>query len=186
MASDFTSIAAIAERYAQALFDLAQDEKSLDAIARDLEGLKTLIEGSADLTRLIRSPVFTREEQAGAMAAVLDKVGVNPLTRKFARFLAEQRRLYALPQMATAFLKLLAATRGEMSAEVTSANALSANQVAALKATLKDSFKRAVALNTHVDPSLLGGIVVRVGSRMIDSSLRTKLSNLAVALKGTP
>ena len=186
MASDFTSIAAIAERYAQALFELAQDENSLDDIARDLEGLKKLIEGSADLKRLIRSPVFTREEQAGAMGAILDKIGVNALTRKFTLFIAGQRRLYALPQMAGAYLKMLAQSRGEMSAEVTSANELTQNQVAALKATLKDSFKRDVALNMKVDPSLLGGIVVRVGSRMIDSSLKTKLTNLAVALKGTP
>lgn len=186
MASDFTSIAGIAGRYAQALFALAQEEKALDEIARDLGGLKKLIAESADLARLIRSPVFTREEQARAMGAILDKTGVHPLTRKFVLFIAGQRRLYALPQMADSFLKLLATMRGEMTAEVASANALTPNQIAALKATLKEKFKRDVALDARVDASLLGGIVVRVGSRMIDSSLKTKLANLGLALKGTP
>jgi F-type H+-transporting ATPase subunit delta len=185
VATDLGNVSGLAQRYATALFELAQEEHQLDAVAKDLEAIRKLIDGNDDLKRLVRSPVFSREEQANAMGAILDRVGVHPLTRRFVLFVASQHRLFALQDMARGFAKQLADMRGEMTARVTSASALSATQVAALKATLKSAFGgRDVGLEAQVDPSLLGGIVVKVGSRMIDSSLKTKLTNLAHAMKG--
>lgn len=184
MASDNRNVSGIAERYAKALFELADEEKALDAVAKDLETVRALIAENDDMKRLVRSPIFTREELGRAMGAVLDRVKVHPLTRRFVLFVASQRRLFALQDMARKYAKALADMRGEMTAQVTSAKALSSSQVSALKATLKTAFGRDVALDATVDPSLLGGIVVKVGSRMIDSSLKTKLNNLAHAMKG--
>lgn len=185
MASDLSNVSGLAERYATALFELAEEAHALDAVAKDLAAIRTLIDGSDDLKRLVRSPVFSRDEQGDAMGAILDRAGVNALTRRFVLFVASQRRLFALQDMARSFAKQLADKRGEMSAQVTSAGALNAAQLSALKATLKTAFGgRDVALEARIDPSLLGGIVVKVGSRMIDSSLRTKLNNLAHAMKG--
>src|SRR6185503_17809564 len=130
-----------------------------------------LLIGSEDLRRLVRSPVFSREEQGGAMAAVLDRLGVSQLTRNFVGLVAQKRRLFELGDIITAFERIVATQRGELSAEVTSAQTLKAEQLTALAGTLKDSFKRDVRLSTQVDPSLLGGLVVKVGSRQIDSSL---------------
>jgi F-type H+-transporting ATPase subunit delta len=185
VASDLGNVSGLAERYATALFELAQDDHQLDQVAKDLDSLRKLIDSSDDLKRLVRSPVFSRDDQANAMGAILDRAGVHALTRRFVLFVASQRRLFALQDMARSFAKQLADMRGEMTARVTSAKQLSTTQVAALKATLKSAFGgRDVALDTQVDPSLLGGIVVKVGSRMIDSSLKTKLNNLAHAMKG--
>jgi F-type H+-transporting ATPase subunit delta len=178
-------VSGLAQRYAIALFELAQEEHALDPVAKDLETLRQLIDGNDDLKRLVKSPVFTREEQGAAIGAILDRVKVHALTRRFVLFVATQRRLFAFQDIARSFAQRLADLRGEMTARVTSASQLSSTQVAALKATLKTAFGgRDVALDAQVDPSLLGGIVVKVGSRMIDSSLRTKLTNLAHSMKG--
>ncbi len=176
-------VAGMAGRYATALFDLAQEANALDAVAKDLNSLRGLIDGSDDMKRLVRSPVFTADEQTGAINAILDRLSVHALTRKFVGLVAKNRRLFALRDMARAYAALLAKHRGEMTATVTSAHPLSDAQVTSLKATLKQSFKLDVNLTTDVDPALLGGLVVKVGSRMIDTSLKTKLDNLQLAMK---
>jgi len=184
LASKDSSPSGIAERYATALYDLAAEDGSLDAVAADLKALAALIDGNADLTRLVRSPIFTRDEQGAALGAVLDKMGVSPLTRKFVLFVASQRRAFALVAMARAYQTRIAKARGEMTATVTSAFALKEHQIAGVKAALKAAYGRDVALETRVDPALIGGMIVQAGSRMVDSSIRTKLVNLSNAMKG--
>ncbi len=184
MESENVSVSGLTGRYATALFELAQESKSLDAVATDLARVKALLVGSADLARLVRSPVFSRDEQGRAMGAVLDRLNVSTLTKNFAGLLAQKRRLFALPGIITAFNSLVAKQRGEMSAEVTSAQALKPAQVTALAGTLKDALKREIRITQTVDPTLLGGLVVKVGSRQIDSSLKSKLVRLERAMRG--
>lgn len=184
MASENVSVAGLAGRYATALFELAAESNTLDAVATDLARLRKAIDGSADLARFVRSPVFTREEQGRAIAAVLDRLGVNQLTKNFIGLLAQKRRLFALPGIVAAFDLLLANKRGELSATVVSAQPLKPAQRSSLAAALKDSMKREVRITETVDPSLLGGMIVKLGSRQIDSSLKTKLSRLERAMKG--
>ncbi len=184
MASENVSVAGLAGRYATALFELANEAKALDAIASDLSRLRALIEGSADLARLVRSPVFSREEQGKAIDAVLARLNVNTLTRNFIGLLAQKRRLFALTGIVSAFEALVAHQKGEMTAEVTSAQPLKAEQRTALVGTLKDAMKREMRLTERVDPTLLGGLIVKVGSRQIDSSLKSKLARLERAMRG--
>ena len=184
MASENVSVAGLAGRYATALFELANETKSLEAIAADLARLKALTDGSADLARLVRSPVFSREEQGRAMEAILARLNVNALTKNFIGLLAQKRRLFALTGIVAAFNALLARQRGEMTAEVTSAQPLKPEQRTALMGTLKDAMTRNMRLTERVDPTLLGGLVVKVGSRQIDSSLKSKLVRLERAMRG--
>ena len=184
MAGESTSSSSLAGRYATALVDLALESKTLDAVAAELKRLQDLLNNSIDLKRLVRSPVFSREEQGAAMAAILTRLNVSALTKNFVGLIAQKRRLFVLGDIIRAFEKIVAAQRGEMSAEVTSAQALKPEQLSALSGTLKDAFKRDVHLATQVDPSLLGGLVVKVGSRQIDSSLKAKLARLSRAMKG--
>jgi F-type H+-transporting ATPase subunit delta len=177
-------VAGLAERYAAALYELADEGKALDRVAQDLRSLDQLIAQSADLVRLIRSPVLGRLEQGRAMAAVLERMGADALTRKFVGLVAQNRRLFAVPAMIRAFLATLASRRGEIAAEVTSAAPLSKPQAEAVVAALRQAMGAKVSVETKVDPSLLGGLVVRVGSRMVDSSLRTRLQKLELAMKG--
>ena len=174
----------MAGRYATAVFELAQEAKSLDALEKDFISLKAMIAGSADLARLVKAPVFTSEQQSKAMKALLDKAGASALTKQFVLLLASKRRLFALGDVIRAFEGLLAKQRGEVAASVTSARALSDSETAELKAVLKSKLGREPRLETRVDPTLLGGLVVKVGSRMIDSSLRTKLSGIRAAMRG--
>jgi len=174
----------LAGRYALALFELAEDQDALDAVAGDLASLRGMIDESADLRRLIRSPVLSREEQGRALAALGEKAGFEPLTRQFLGVLAHQRRLFALPEVVAAYDAMLAEHKGEVGAEVTSAVPLSEEQLASVQRHLSAAVGQAVTLSTSVDPGLLGGLVVRVGSRMIDASIRTKLHQLELALKG--
>lgn len=174
----------LAERYATALFELAEADGKLDAMASELQELDALIKSSADLTRLIRSPVISRQEQLSTMAAILEKSGARKLTQRFIGVLAEHRRLFALPEIIVQFQTKLAAQRGETRAEVVSAKPLSKSQLAAVTDALKKAVGMNVALSTRVDPALLGGLIVQVGSRMVDSSLRTKLQRLSLAMKG--
>ncbi|MBI1210174.1 MAG: F0F1 ATP synthase subunit delta [Alphaproteobacteria bacterium] len=183
MAGESTSSSSLAGRYATALVDLASEGKSLDTVAGELKQIKDLLSGSADLNRLVRSPVFSREEQGEAMAAILGRLNVSQLTKNFIGLVAQKRRLSVLRDIITAFEKIVAAQRGELSATVTSAQSLKAEQLTALSGTLKDTFKRDVRLSTEVDPSLIGGLVVKVGSRQIDTSLKTKLARLTHAMK---
>jgi F-type H+-transporting ATPase subunit delta len=177
-------VGGLAGRYASALFDLAENAKQLDAVAGELRGLRQVIADSEDLRRLIRSPIYDREQQGAAMAAILDKAGVGDLTRRFVLVVAQNRRLFALPQMIDAYLAELAHRRGEVTAVVTAARALTKEQQSALTERLRKVVGAKVQVDLKVDPALLGGLVVRVGSRMIDSSLRSKLEKLQYAMKG--
>ena len=184
MAGEDSSTGGLARRYASALFELADEQKKLDEIASDLTGLKTIIAESDDLQAFLRSPLYGRDEQAKAMAALLEKVGSDDLTRRFVAVVAETRRLFALTAIIDAFLAELARRRGEVTAEVTSATELSDSQKDALAEAIGQSVGGKVNLDLKVDPSLLGGLVVKVGSRMFDSSLKRKLQRLQFAMKG--
>ena len=184
MASGDSRNSGLGLRYATAVFELAAEERGLDALASDLAALKKMLAESPELMRLVRSPVLAREQQAKGMEAVLEKAGAAGLTRRLVLLLAQKRRLFALADIIRAFENLLAKHRGEVAAEIPSARALSAEETAELKRTLKDKLGREPKLELHVDPKLLGGLRLKIGSRMIDSSLRTKLDSLRAAMKG--
>ena len=184
MASVATGLAEIAGRYATALFELADQAKVLDRVADDLRQLKRMLADSKDLRRLVRSPVISRAEQGQAMLAIMETAEQDPLTRKFVGLVAANRRLFALGAMIDAFLAELAKRRGEITAHVASVSALSEAQVKAVAPALRKALGCKVAVEHEIDPSLLGGLVVRVGSRMVDTSLRTKLNKLELAMKG--
>jgi len=174
----------LAGRYATALFDLASTDKLLDRVADDLANLDGMIEASADLGRLIRSPVISRDDQGRALAAVLEKAGMCDLTLNFVSVIAQNRRLFALSAMIAAYQGLLAAQRGESTAEVVTATALSDEQINQISKSLKKAIGSDVAIDAKVDESVLGGLIVKIGSRMVDGSLRTKLQQLRFAMKG--
>jgi F-type H+-transporting ATPase subunit delta len=185
VATDDTIVEGVAGRYAAALFGLAKDNSKIAEVEADLVTFQKMLDESRDLTALVRSPVISANDQARALGAVLDRAGVTGLAANFLRLIAKNRRLFVVADVIKAFRAQAAKARGEVSAEVTSAVALNDAQTSALRDTLKASVGKNVTLNARVDPSLLGGLVVKVGSRMIDSSLRTKLNNLKVAMKGT-
>jgi len=174
----------IAARYAKALFDLADEQKALDPVAEDLRTVQQLVSESDDLRRMVRSPVISRGDQGKAIAAILDKAGTSELTGKFIGYLASQRRLFALGAITKAFLAELAKRRGEVTAEVISARSLNDAQVNAVKEALNNVVGGKVAVEHRVDPSLIGGLIVKVGSRMVDSSMATQLQKLKLAMKG--
>ncbi|HSV29377.1 MAG TPA: F0F1 ATP synthase subunit delta [Candidatus Omnitrophota bacterium] len=178
------TIGVIATRYATALFELAESQGALDQVAGDLKALKAMIRESADLGRLLQSPVLSRADQGKAIAAVAKEAKFTTLTANFLGLVAKNRRLFVLEGIIDAYLGRLAARRGEIAALVASAVPLSKAQLDSLTDTLKKAFGGDVAVNTSVDPSLLGGLVVKVGSRMVDSSLKTKLQHLKLAMKG--
>jgi F-type H+-transporting ATPase subunit delta len=184
VAAEHAHEAGLAGRYALAVFELAQEERAVEAVAADFAALKQLMAESPDLTRLVRAAVFSREEQAAGMNGVLHRMEAAPLTRRFILLLASKRRLFALPDIIRAYSSLVAKQKGEMSAQVTSARPLSDDETAELKSILRSKLSKDVNLETRVDPSLLGGLIVKVGSRMIDSSLRTKLNGLRMAMRG--
>jgi F-type H+-transporting ATPase subunit delta len=184
VATEEPIVAGVAGRYAAALFDLAVEQNNVAGVEQDLAKFQQLYDLSPDLVGLVRSPVIAGEDQARALGAVLDKVGVGGLTRNFFNLVARNRRLFAAPDMARAFRALAAKSRGEVTAEVASAHPLTDAQAQALKAALKEAVGKDVTLATKVDPTLIGGLVVKLGSRMVDSSLKTKLSNLSLSLKG--
>ena len=184
MATSIGPASGLAARYAGALYELADEAKTLDAVANDLQALKAMFAESSDFRRLIRSPVMRRDDQERAITALAEKGGAQKLTVNFLRLLARNRRLVALDDMVEAFLAILAERRGEVRAKVSSAHALSDDQMSRLETSLRDVAGAKVTLETSVDPSLLGGLVVQLGSRMYDSSLRTKLQRLQYAMKG--
>ncbi len=184
LAAQETGTAGLAARYAAALFDLADEAKQLDSVAADLRAIRALIAESGDLRRLVRSPVLTRADQGKAMAAVLEKAGTSDLVRKFVGLVAENRRLFALDDMIAAFLADLARRRGEVTASVTSAAPLNEAQTAAITEALRRAVGGKVAIETHTDASLIGGLIVKVGSRMVDSSIKSKLQRLKLVMKG--
>ena len=175
----------LAGRYASALFELADERKELDALAEELRALKDTIAESEDLRRLIRSPLYRRDQQVAAMASILEKAGAGDLARRFILVVAHNRRLFALPQIIDAYLAELARRRGEVTAEVVAAQELSDTQRDALTDALKKVVGAKVKVDLKVDRGLIGGLVVKVGSRMVDTSLRSKLQRLELAMKGT-
>jgi F-type H+-transporting ATPase subunit delta len=183
LVSETSIVSGIAGRYASALFDLAREQGTLDAVASDLASLDGMIGESADLARLVRSPVISREDQGRAMAAVLESANTSELVCRFVGLVAQNRRLFGLRDMIAAFQTLLAVHRGETKAKVTSARPLSDEQVERVKSQLAGLVDQKISLSTDVDESLLGGLVVRIGSRMVDSSLRTKLQKMQTAMK---
>ena len=184
MSADSSGATGLAGRYATALFELADADKQLDDVAGDLQQLGSMIDVSDDLARLIKSPVMSRDDQVNAMGAIAEAAGFADLTKNFVGVVADNRRLFVIPNIIKAYQALLAASRGEATAEVTSAAKLSADQLKALEAALKKSIGTKVQIEQHVDESLLGGLVVRVGSKMIDSSLKTQLQKMRLAMKG--
>ena len=185
MATETTGLTGLAERYAVALYDLAESSGKLDEVARDLADLKRMIVESEDLRRLLRSALMTRGDQAKAMEALLTKAGASDLVRRFVGVIAENRRLFALPHMIEAYLERLAGKRGELRAEVTSATALDERQLGAVTEALRKALGTSkIVLDHKVDAGLIGGLVVRVGSKLVDNSLKTKLTRLEMAMKG--
>lgn len=179
-----TSITAgAAGRYATALFELALEADALDQVAAGLDALDAALADSPELGQLIRNPVYTRAEQGAAMAAIADKMELGALVKNVVGLMATKRRLFALPQMIATFRAMLADHRGEVTAEVTAARALSAAQKKALAAKIKDATGRDVKLDVTIDKALIGGLVVKVGSKMVDTSIRSKLATLQNAMK---
>ena len=183
MATEDPSISGVSGRYATALFELARDENTIDAVLADLGKFDALLAESDDLKRLVRSPVFGAEAQSKALAAVLDKAGISGISANFLQVLTANRRLFAVSDVIRAFNALVAKFKGEASADVTVAEALSDKNLDALKVALKSVTGKDVALNVKVDQSIIGGLVVKLGSRMVDSSLRTKLNSIKNAMK---
>ena len=183
MAAENPSVSGVPGRYATALFELARDEKSIDAVKADLDRFDAMLADSVDLQRLVRSPVFSAESQARALVAVLEKAGITGIAANFLRVLTVNRRLFAVSQVIRAFRALVARFKGEATADVTVAETLSDKNLDALKTALKAVTGKDVELNVNIDPSIIGGLVVKLGSRMVDSSLRTKLNSIKHAMK---
>jgi F-type H+-transporting ATPase subunit delta len=185
VASNETVVEGVAGRYASALFDLAKETSKISEVEADLNTFQALLDKSEDLVRMVRSPVISTEDQGKAMDAIMAKAGIGGLAANFFKLIASNRRLFAAHDMIKAYRAISAKARGEFSADVTSALALNDAQVAELKQALKASVGKDVTLATRVDQTLLGGLIVKVGSRMVDSSLRTKLETLKVQLSGS-
>src|SRR5476649_3067234 len=183
VAAEDPSVSGVSGRYATALFELARDEKSIDAVKADLDRFDAMLADSPDLTRLVRSPVFSAEMQSRALVAVLDKAGISGIAANFLKVLTANRRLFAGSDVNRAFRALVAKFKGEAMADVTVAENLSDKNLDALKTALKAVTGKDVTLNVKVDPSIIGGLVVKLGSRMVDSSLRTKLNSIKHAMK---
>jgi F-type H+-transporting ATPase subunit delta len=173
----------MAGRYATALFDLAREAHAIDAVKGDLDRFDALVAESADLTRLVRSPVFSEEEQLRALSAVLEHASIGGLAANFLKLVTSNRRLFAVRDMIKAFRELVAQHRGEATAEVTVAEQLKNEHIQALREALRSVSGKHVDLDIKVEPAILGGLVVKLGSRMVDTSLRTKLNAIKHAMK---
>lgn len=184
MATQSNVASEIAERYASAVYELADEARVLDETAADLKSIKGMLSESADLQTLIRSPLIDAAVKASAMGAILEQGGASDLTQRFVAVIARNNRLAVLPSTIDAFLAELANRRGEITAEVTSAQPLKQTQLDAVTNALRSALGGKVTVDAKLDPSLIGGLVVRVGSRMIDASLKSKLQRLQLAMKG--
>jgi F-type H+-transporting ATPase subunit delta len=184
LASEATGVSGLAERYATALFDIADERRAFDEVASDLRQLRAMLTASADLMRLVRSPILSRQEQGRAIAVLAEHAALSPLVRDFLSVVAKNRRLFAVPAMIEAYLARLAERRGEVTAEVIAAQPLSEAQLETLREQLRRTVGRRVFVDPRVDPRLIGGIVVKVGSRMVDGSVESKLRRLQSAMKG--
>ena len=183
MAAEDPSVSGVSGRYATALFELARDEKSIDPVKADLERFDALVAESADLERLVRSPVFSADEQLQALSAVLDRARIEGLAAKFLKLVPANRRLFAVRDMVRAYREMVAKHKGEAVAEVTVAEPLKDEHLDALRSALKSVTGRDIDLAIKVDPAIIGGLVVKLGSRMVDTSLRTKLNAIRHAMK---
>jgi F-type H+-transporting ATPase subunit delta len=183
LASETTGVTGLAQRYAAALFDLADDRRALDEVAADLRELRAMLQGSGDLLRLIRSPVLSRDQQAKAIEVITERAGLSVLVRNFLAVVARNRRLFAVPPMIEAFLAELARRRGEVTAQVSAAQPLTEAQLQSLNEQLRRGVGSKVSVDIHIDPGLIGGIVVKLGSHMVDASIRSKLQRLQLAMK---
>jgi F-type H+-transporting ATPase subunit delta len=178
-----TFVSGVAGRYASALFDLARENRAMDAIGADLDRFDELYRDSPDLQRLVRSPVFTAEEQVRAISAVLERAGIGGIAGNFIRLVASNRRLFALPDMIRAYRTFVADAKGIVRAEVRLAEKPSDRVLEEIRAALRDVASAEIDLDVRIDPSLIGGLVVRMGSRMVDASLRTKLNHIRLAMR---
>ena len=176
-------VSGVAARYANALFDLARDANAIEAVEKELTGFQASIDGSADLRAFLKSPVYDAADQMNTVTALANQAGLSALTANFLKLLAKNRRLFALEDMIRAFRALAASERGEVSAEAATAAAMTSDQVKALRLEIERMVGKAVNLETRVDPDLLGGLVVKIGSQMVDASLKTKLNRLKTVMK---
>ena len=183
MAGQKPIVSGVAGRYATALFELALEQKSVDAVKADLDRFAAMVEENPELERLVKSPVFTAADQAKALAAVLSNAGIGGLAANFLLLVASNRRLFTVGQILKAFRLLVAQHKGEVTAEVTVAEKPSEAHLAAIKDALRAVTKKDVQVDVKVDPAIIGGLVVKLGSRMVDSSLRTKLNAIKLAMK---
>jgi F-type H+-transporting ATPase subunit delta len=185
MAGQKPIVSGVAGRYATALFELALEQKSVDAVKADLDRFAAMVEGNPELARLVRSPVFTAADQAKALAAVLSNAGIGGLAANFLLLVASNRRLFTVGQILKAFRLLVAQHKGEVTAEVTVAEKLDDRHLGALKSALKNVTGKDVDLDVKIDSSIIGGLIVKLGSRMVDTSLKTKLNAIKHAMKET-
>jgi F-type H+-transporting ATPase subunit delta len=176
-------VSGVAGRYASALFDLAREQRAIDAVLADLDRFDAMLRDSPDLRRLVKSPVFTAEEQERAVAAILDKAGIAGFAGNFIRLVAANRRLFALPDMIRAYRMLVSDHKGIVRAQVTVAEPPSERVLSDITSALRDVAKAEVDVDIRIDPNLIGGLVVKMGSRMVDASLRTKLNSIRLAMK---
>jgi F-type H+-transporting ATPase subunit delta len=183
MAGEEATVSGVAGRYATALFELALEAGAIDRIRQELDAFESLATSNADLMRLIRSPVFSAEEQTKALAAVLERAGISGLAAQFLKVVASNRRLFAVRQIIKSFRALVARHKGEVTAQVTVAERLNDTRLAEIKDALATVTRKDVHVEMHVDPSIIGGLVVKLGSRMVDTSLRTKLNAIKHAMK---
>ena len=183
MAGEVAHHSGMAGRYANALFELALESNTVDAVKGDLDNFDALVAENPDLARLVRSPVFTAEEQARTLAVVLERIGLRGLAAQFLLAVTSNRRLFAVRDMIRAFRELVSRHKGEVIAQVTLAQTPSETHLAAIKDALSAVAKKDVQIDLKVDPSIIGGLVVKLGSRMVDTSLRTKLNGLRQAMK---
>ena len=173
----------MAGRYASPLFDLAREQNAIDAVSANLDRFEAMLRDSPELTRLVRNPVFTAEEQTRAISAVLDRAEMRGLPANFIRLVASKRRLFLLPDMIRAFRELVAQAKGIVRAQVTLAEQPSDRVMEDIKSALREVAKADVNVSVKIDPSLIGGLVVKIGSRMVDASVRTKLNSIRLAMK---
>ncbi len=183
MAGEGAIVSGMAGRYATALFELAREQNAIDTVKVNLDRFDALVAEIADLARLLRSPVLSADEQGRALSGVLDKVGIDGLAANFLKLVATNRRLFAALDMVKAYRALVAKHKGEVTAEVTVAEKPSEAHLAAIKDALRAVTKKDVQVDVKVDPAIIGGLVVKLGSRMVDSSLRTKLNAIKLAMK---
>ncbi len=183
MAGEVTIVSGMAGRYATALFELADEADAIDVVKADLDRFDALMAESADLMRLVRSPVFSADERGTALGAVLQRAGIGGLAANFLKLVTANRRLFAVRDMIKGFRALVARHKGEATAEVTVAEKLNDEHTQALRAALKSVSGKDVDLDIRIDPAIIGGLVVKLGSRMVDTSLRTKLNAIRHAMK---